>query len=96
MNTYYIYILASEPRGVLYIGVTNNIIKRVWEHKNEFVDGFTKKYKVKRLVYYEIFTDIEYAIQREKQLKHWNRQWKVNLISDFNPRWDDLYQSILG
>jgi putative endonuclease len=95
MNEYYIYIMASSPRGILYTGITNNLVRRVWEHKNEFVDSFSKKYQTKRLVYFEQFTDVEYAIKREKQLKHWNRQWKINLISKTNPKWDDLYQAIL-
>lgn len=91
---YYIYILASQKNGTLYIGVTNSIISRVWNHKSKLTKGFTKKYNVTNLVYYEIFDDIGYAIQREKQLKKWNRKWKLRLIEKFNPNWRDLYPEI--
>ena len=87
--------MASKKNGTLYIGVTSNIVKRVYEHKQGFVDGFTKKYDVKTLVYYEITDDIESAIYREKRLKTWQRQWKIELINKFNPEWLDLYESIL-
>ena len=90
-NQYYIYILANKRNGTLYIGVTSNLIKRVYEHKKNLVDGFTKKYSIHKLVYYEITDDIESAIRREKQLKKWNRKWKLNLIEDSNPEWRDLY-----
>ena len=86
---YYIYIIASKS-GVLYIGVTNNITKRVYEHKNELVDGFSKKYKTKKLVYFETCSDIMSAITREKQLKSWRRDKKENLINKNNPTWKDL------
>jgi putative endonuclease len=93
---YYVYILASQIGGTLYIGVTNDLIRRVFEHKSEFVRGFTKKYDVVKLVYYEQCDDIENAIQRERRLKKWNRQWKIRLIEEKNPNWDDLYPSIAG
>ena len=90
-----VYILASRKHGTLYVGVTSNLIKRIWQHKNDLVDGFTKKYRVHLLVYYELHSDMEQAIIREKQLKHWNRAWKIRLIEGLNPCWDDLYESIL-
>ena len=90
-NQYYIYILANKRNGTLYIGVTSNLVKRVYEHKNNIIDGFTKKYSIHKLVYYEITDDIESAIRREKQLKKWNRKWKMNLIEKNNPEWKDLY-----
>lgn len=96
MNSfYYIYILASKPYGTLYIGVTNDLIRRVWEHKNDFVEGFTKRYGVHMLVYYEQCESIESAITREKQLKKWKRRWKLELIEKMNPGWKDLYQDII-
>ncbi len=88
---YYVYILASKYKGTLYIGVTSDLVRRVYEHKNNLLDGFTKKYKVHRLVHYEIFENAHDAIQREKRLKKWNRQWKINLIEESNAHWDDLY-----
>ncbi len=91
----YVYIMSNKKDGVLYIGVTSDLIKRVYEHKNEFVDSFTKRYKLKKMVYYEIFDDVESAIKREKQLKNWHREWKINLIQASNPEWIDLYRSIL-
>lgn len=94
MNSYYIYILASKPYGVLYIGVTNDLIKRVWQHKNNLVDGFTKEYFVHNLVYFEETSDVASAIAREKQLKRWKRQWKLELINKVNPGWRDLYFDI--
>ena len=94
MKNYFIYILASKYNGTLYIGVTNDLLKRVYEHKNNFVDGFTKQYGVHRLVYYEVFNSIESAITREKQIKKWRREWKINLIEKDNPKWDDLYDSL--
>ena len=92
---YYIYILASKRNGTLYIGVTNNLVRRVYEHKNELVDGFTKKYDVKNLVYYEQTEDINSAILREKRIKTWKRNWKIKLIEDFNPTWKDLYENLI-
>ena len=91
MNTYYVYIMASKKNGTLYIGVTNDLIKRVYAHKNDLVEGFTKKYGVHQLVYYEQTEDVKSAIQREKQLKKWNRGWKIELIEKMNPDWKDLY-----
>jgi putative endonuclease len=90
-NQYYIYILANKRNGTLYIGVTSNLVKRVYEHKNNIIEGFSKKYNIHKLVYYEITDDIESAIRREKQLKKWNRKWKINLIENSNPEWIDLY-----
>lgn len=92
---YYIYILASIRDGTLNIGVTNNLVRRVYEHKNELVEGFTKKYDVKNLVYYEQTEDINSAILREKRLKTWKRNWKIKLIEDFNPTWKDLYDNLI-
>jgi len=93
---YYVYILASRIGGTLYIGVTNDLVRRVFEHKSKFVAGFTKKYNVIKLVYSEQYDSIENAIQREKRLKKWNRQCKVRLIEERNPNWDDLYPAIAG
>ena len=95
MNTFYIYILASSKNGTLYIGVTRNLIKRVWEHRSKTVDSFSKKYEVANLVYYEQSIDIDSAIQREKQIKHWKRSWKIELIEKTNPHWIDLYNDII-
>ena len=89
-----VYILASKPNGVLYIGVTSALPQRVWQHKNDFVEGFTKRYHVHRLVWYEVHESIESAIRREKALKKWNRAWKVCLIEESNPSWSDLYGEI--
>jgi putative endonuclease len=94
--SYYVYILASKIGGTLYIGVTNDLVRRVFEHKSKFVCGFTKKYDVAKLVYYEQYDDIQIAIQREKRLKKWNRAWKIHLIEERNPNWDDLYPGIAG
>ena len=93
-NQYYIYILANKRNGTLYIGVTSNLVKRVYEHKKNLVDGFTKKYNIHKLAYYEITSDIESSIRREKQLKKWNRKWKMNLIEKSNPEWIDLYYGL--
>ena len=90
-----VYIFASKRNGTLYIGVTSNLLKRVWEHKNDLVEGFTKRYKVHRLVYYELHGDMETAIRREKQMKKWNRAWKLELIEKQNPDWRDLWEEIL-
>ena len=92
----YVYILASKINGTLYISVTSDLIKRVWQHKNKLVEGFTKKHKVDKIVYYEIHSDIESAILREKQLKKWKRTWKIRLIEKNNPEWKDLYYNLLG
>ena len=88
-NKYFVYILASKRNGTLYIGVTNNLERRVYEHKNNIVKGFTSKYSVHQLVYYEETNDIYAALQREKQLKKWNRKWKLALIERINPDWSD-------
>lgn len=87
----WIYIMTDEPDGTLYVGVTSDIARRAWEHREGVIDGFTKKYGLKRLVYVERHEDIESAIRREKRMKHWSRAWKVRLIHSENPRWDDLY-----
>ncbi len=87
----YVYILASRRRGVIYIGVTSDLPKRIWEHKEDLVEGFSRKYGAKHLVYFETFDDIETAIQREKSLKRWRRNWKIRLIEETNPDWRDLY-----
>jgi putative endonuclease len=87
----YVYMLASECYGTLYVGVTSDLVKRVWQHREGLADGFTKKYKVKRLVWFETHGDIIEAITREKQLKKWARAWKVALIQEANPDWRDLY-----
>jgi putative endonuclease len=91
---YWVYILASAVGGTLYIGVTNNLVRRIYEHQNGLVPGFTKRYGVHRLVYFEPHTDVEEAIRREKRLKGWNRAWKIKLIEETNPNWDDLYPQI--
>jgi putative endonuclease len=93
-KAYYVYILASTLGGTLYVGVTNDLIRRVYEHRMGLADGFTKKYKVHRLVYFEPYGDIELAIQREKRLKKWNRAWKIQLIEENNPDWVDMYPQI--
>ena len=93
---FYVYILASQRNGTLYAGVTSDLIKRILEHKESLVDGFTKKYPVKNLVYYEKHHSSDAAIQREKQMKKWGRQWKLELIEKFNPDWKDLYDSIIN
>ena len=90
MKTYYVYILVSKRNGTLYIGVTNNLERRVSEHQQNPVEGFTKKYHVHHLVYYETTSDIQAALQREKQLKKWNRKWKLDLIEKDNPDWKNL------
>ncbi len=94
MEQYYVYILASKRNGTLYIGMTNNLVRRVWEHKNNSVEGFTKKYSVHCLVWYEVAETANAAIVREKQLKKWNRAWKLRLIEEKNPEWKDLYDEI--
>ena len=86
----FVYILASGFRGTLYIGVTSDLMGRLWKHRNAETPGFTTKYSVYRLVHFEAFADMETAIAREKQLKRWHRQWKINLIEQGNPQWDDL------
>lgn len=95
MKTYYAYILASRRNGTLYIGVTDNLIRRVYEHKNKLARGFTDKYQVDRLVYFEETSDVKSAIAREKLLKTWNRSWKLDLIEKNNPGWNDLYDELI-
>ena len=90
-----VYMLASQPNGTLYTGVTNDLVRRVWEHRNDTIDGFTKQYGVHRLVYYELHTSMIEAIRREKQIKKWRRAWKIELIEKENPEWRDLWPSIV-
>jgi len=92
---YYVYIMASQKNGTLYVGVTNDLVRRVYEHKNNLTDGFTKQYAVHTLVWFESTESIEAAITREKQLKNWKREWKIALFEPTNPDWNDLYDSIL-
>jgi len=94
MKTYYVYIL-SNPNRTLYIGITSNLPKRVWEHKEGFVEGFTKEYSVHKLVYFESTNDVHTALRREKCLKRWKRDWKIRLIESMNPEWKDLYPEII-
>ena len=90
-----VYILASKRNGTLYIGVTSDPVKRIWEHKKNMVEGFTKRYNVHRLVWYELHESMESAIIREKRLKNWKRKWKLELIESRNPKWEDLYHRIV-
>jgi len=90
MSQYFVYILTNKSNKVLYIGVTNNLERRMYEHRNEMIDGFTKKYNLTKLVYFEETSDVKSAIEREKQLKNWHRDWKISLINQVNPNWDDL------
>ena len=90
-----VYLLASKRNGTLYIGVTSDLVKRVWEHKNDMVEGFTKRYNVHQLVWYELHESMESAITREKRLKSWKRKWKLELIESNNPKWQDLYHTIV-
>jgi putative endonuclease len=93
-RTFFVYILASRRNGTLYVGVTSNLLKRVWEHKNDVVEGFTKEYRVHRLVWYESGASAEGAITREKQIRKWNRRWKIELIERTNPYWNDLFETL--
>jgi putative endonuclease len=95
-RSFYVYILASGIGGTLYIGVTSDLVRRVYEHRLRTVKSFTKKYDIDRLVYFEQFDDAENAIRREKRLKKYNRAWKIRLIEELNPNWDDLYPGIAG
>ena len=95
-RTFYVYILANRIGGTLYIGVTNDLVRRVYEHKSKAAEGFTKRHDVDRLVYFQSFDDIEQAIHREKRLKKWTRAWKISLIEKDNPNWIDLYPQIAG
>lgn len=92
---YYVYILASKPRGTIYVGVINDLIRRVHEHRNDLIGGFTRRYGVHLLVHYEQCTDVSVAIWREKRLKKWNRAWKITLIESGNPEWRDLYPALV-
>lgn len=95
MKEYYIYILASKRNGTLYTGVTSDLVRRIWQHKSGEIKGFTSKYKVNQLVYYETHSDILEAIKREKNIQAWKRNWKLHLIEEKNPNWDDLSHSII-
>ncbi len=92
--SYYVYIMTSERYGTLYVGVTNNLIRRTWEHKEGVTPGFTNQYGVKKLVFFETYDDVKTAIQREKNTKHWKRDWKIDLIERSNPDWRDMYSDI--
>ena len=93
--SYFVYVLASKRNGTLYIGVTNDLVRRVYEHRNDMVPGFTRRYGIHMLVYFEETSDIQSAIVREKQMKKWNRAWKLSLIEQTNPTWRDLYGDII-
>ncbi len=95
-KTYYVYIMASDRNGTLYIGVTNNLLRRVTRHRNGPASDFTRRYHVRRLIHYETFAHIGEAILREKRLKKWKRQWKIRLIEQANPEWLDLYEKLVG
>ena len=94
-RAYFAYLLASQPHGTLYVGVTNDLIARTWEHRNDRAVGFTRKYSVHRLVWFEQHVDVTAAIIREKRIKRWRRDWKIALIEAENPRWDDLYPALI-
>ncbi|MCB0729381.1 MAG: GIY-YIG nuclease family protein, partial [Ignavibacteriae bacterium] len=96
MKTYFVYIMTNKKNGVLYTGVNNNLLRRVAEHKKKIVKGFTEKYNLDKLVWYEQTNDIRVAIQKEKQIKRWIRKWKIELIEEKNPEWKDLYYEIGG
>ena len=93
-KNYYLYMITNKPDETLYLGVTSNIKKRIYEHKTKAVEGFSKKYNLDKLVWYEVHGDVEEAIKREKQMKDWKREWKVKRILEMNPNWDDLYSDI--
>lgn len=93
--SYYVYIMTNKPEGVLYIGVTNNIARRAYEHREGKISGFTKRYKLTKLVYAEEYERIADALKREKQLKNWHREWKINLIKSINPKWEDYYNTLI-
>jgi len=94
--SFWVYILASKPGGTLYVGVTNDLVRRTYEHRSDLIPGFTKRYGVKRLVYFEEHDTAYAAIQREKNIKHWSREWKIDLILSKNADWRDLYDEIVG
>lgn len=91
---FYVYILTKRRNSTFYVGMTSDLPKRIWEHKNEVANGFTKEHNIKMLVYYEVFDNAEHAIRREKRLKKWNRSWKMKVIEEMNPQWKDLYNDI--
>ena len=91
---YYVYLLASKRNGTLYVGVTSNLVGRVWQHKEKEIEGFTKRYGIDRLVWYEVHQNARSAIAREKQIKKWRRAWKIRLIEESNPEWKDLYEEM--
>ena len=94
--SYFVYIMTNKPNGVIYIGVTNDLIRRVYEHNHHLAKGFTDRYNLEKLVWFAQTDDVNSAIAREKQLKNWHRQWKLDLIEQMNPDWQDLYASIVG
>jgi putative endonuclease len=96
MRDYYVYILASDRNGTLYVGVTNDLARRVYEHRNDLIEGFTKRYGVHRLVWFEVHGDINEAILREKRIKKWNRSWKLRLIEEMNPDWADFAEQLMS
>jgi putative endonuclease len=96
VKEYYVYLLSSQKNGTLYTGLTSNLVKRVYEHKSKVADGFTAKYNVTNLVYFEVYIDINFAMNRESQLKRWRRRWKLALIEKENPTWRDLYEEIIA
>ena len=96
MRDYYVYILASDRNGTLYVGVTNDLARRVYEHRNDLIEGFTKRYGVHRLVWFEVHGDINEAIIREKRIKKWNRSWKLRVIEEMNPDWIDLTEQLMS
>lgn len=92
---YYAYLITNKPYGTLYVGVTSNLVQRIFQHRNDFVEGFSKQHDLHRLVWFEVHGDVMAAIAREKQIKKWRRDWKINLIQKTNPQWNDLYDSIV-
>lgn len=94
MKQGFVYILANKKNGTIYVGITSDLIKRIYEHKNKLINGFSRKYNLTNLVYYEVHDNIEEATNRERQIKNWHRQWKINLIEKNNPNWNDLSESI--
>ncbi len=95
-QTYWVYILANEIGGTLYVGVTSDLVRRIYEHRTDASEGFSRRYAVHRLVYFEQFDQIEFAIRREKRLKKWTRAWKIALIEKLNPNWTDLFPAVAG
>lgn len=93
---YFVYVMTNQPFGTLYMGVTNDLARRVYEHKEKLIEGFTKRYGLDKLVYYEVHEEIENALRREKQMKEWKRNWKLRQIMEQNPEWNDLYELIVA